>query len=122
MLDSSEATRFYVGLCDRPEIAPRDGITRTITVNALPIAMELFKAMTTQVFVLKHSSFKWAFQPAKASMLRVVSIWQKYGCFVLILLLWERTRLRQLGILPRYSSKILTALLSAFLAYTKKGN
>ena len=55
-----------------------------ITVN-FSQAMELFKAMTIQVFVLKHRSFNIDFQPAKASMLRALSIWQKYGCFVLIL-------------------------------------
>lgn len=55
-----------------------------ITVN-FSQAMELFKAMTIQVFDLKHRSFNIDFQPAKASMLRVLSIWQKYGCFVLIL-------------------------------------
>ena len=59
-------------------------------------AMELFKAMTIQVFVLKHRSFNIAFQPAKASMLRVLSIWQKYGCFVLILPFWEKACLYQL--------------------------
>lgn len=71
--------------------------------------MELFKAMTIQVFVLKHRSFNIALQSAKASMLKGLSIWQKYGCFVLILPFWERTYLCQLWniILP-------TILLSAF--------
>lgn len=49
MLNSSEATRFYVGLCGRAQKQPQGmELQQFQFISFFPIAIELFKAMTTQ--------------------------------------------------------------------------
>jgi hypothetical protein len=44
MLNSSEAMRFYVGLCDRAQKQPQGMELQQFQLNSLfPIAMELFR-------------------------------------------------------------------------------